>query len=80
MKCSQTLITAALVGTMGWHHANLANGASNEMDWVAYDDFSPRSAILTPKQEVTYVMAFPDIEKTAQQRSGRSKLGERLLG
>ena len=53
-----------VVGTMGFHHANLANGASSETDWVAYDDFGPRSGILTPNQEVTYVMAFPDLEKT----------------
>ena len=59
------------VDTTGGHHVNLANGASNETDWVAWDDFSPRSAILTPKQEVTYVMAFSDLEKTAQLRSGR---------
>jgi len=54
-----------VVGTMGWQNANLANGAtSGETDWVAYDDFGPRSGILTPNQEVTYVMAFPDMEKT----------------
>jgi hypothetical protein len=53
-----------VVGTMGWQHANLANGATSETDWVAYDDFGPRSGILTPNQEVTYVMAFPDLEKT----------------
>jgi len=53
-----------VVGAMGWQHANLANGATSETDWVAYDDFGPRSGILTPNQEVTYVMAFPDMEKT----------------
>jgi hypothetical protein len=53
-----------LVGSMGWHRANIANGATNETDWVAYDAWAPRSGILTPNQEVTYVMAFPDLEKT----------------
>lgn len=53
-----------IVGTMGWHRANLANGATSETDWVAYEDFGPRSGILTPNQEVTYVMAFPNLEKT----------------
>ena len=36
-----------LVGSLGWHRANLANGATSETDWVAYDDWAPRSGILT---------------------------------
>ena len=52
------------IGTMGWHRASIANGKSGETDWVVYDDYVPRQGILTPNTEVTYVMAFPDLEKT----------------
>ena len=52
------------VGTMGWHRASIANGKSGETDWVVYDDYVPRQGILTPNTEVSYVMAFPDLEKT----------------
>ena len=52
------------IGTMGWHKASLANGAKADTDWTVYDDYGPRSGILTPNTEVSYVMAFPDLEKT----------------
>jgi hypothetical protein len=50
--------------TMGWHKASIANGKTDETDWVIYDDYVPRQGILTPNTEVSYVMAFPDLEKT----------------
>jgi len=49
---------------MGWHKASIANGKTGETDWVIYDDYVPRQGILTPNTEVSYVMAFPDLEKT----------------
>jgi hypothetical protein len=52
------------IGTMGWHRASVANGKSNETDWVVYDDYVPRLGILTPNTEVAYVMAFPDLDET----------------
>src|SRR5262245_36089952 len=52
------------IGVMGWHKASIANGKTGETDWVIYDDYVPRQGILTPNTEVTYVMAFPDLEKT----------------
>jgi len=52
------------IGVMGWHRASIANGKSGETDWVVYDDYVPRQGILTPNTEVSYVMAFPDLEKT----------------
>ncbi len=52
------------IGVMGWHRASIANGKTGETDWVLYDDYVPRQGILTPNTEVSYVMAFPDLEKT----------------
>src|SRR5262245_17403875 len=52
------------IGVMGWHRASIANGKTGETDWVIYDDYVPRQGILTPNTEVSYVMAFPDLEKT----------------
>jgi hypothetical protein len=52
------------IGVMGWHRASIANGKTGETDWVLYDDYVPRQGILTPNTEVTYVMSFPDLEKT----------------
>jgi hypothetical protein len=52
------------IGVMGWHKASIANGKTGETDWVIYDDYVPRQGILTPNSEVSYVMAFPDLEKT----------------
>jgi hypothetical protein len=52
------------VGVMGLHKANLANGATGQTDWVVYDDFAPRSGILTPEAQGAYVLAFPDLEAT----------------
>ena len=52
------------VGVMGWQRASIANGKTKETDWVIYDDYVPRQGILTPNTEVSYVMAFPDLEKT----------------
>jgi hypothetical protein len=52
------------IGVMGWHRASIANGKTGETDWVAYDNYVPRQGILTPNTEVTYVMAFPDLERT----------------
>src|SRR5262249_4188552 len=49
---------------MGWHRASIANGKTGEIDWVIYDAYVPRQGILTPNTEVSYVMAFPDLEKT----------------
>jgi hypothetical protein len=51
------------IGVMGWQRANIANGTTREIDWVIYDDYVPREGILTPNTEVSYVMAFPDLEK-----------------
>ena len=52
------------IGAMGWHRASIANGKTEETDWVIYDNYVPRQGILTPNTEVSYVMAFPDLEKT----------------
>ena len=52
------------IGVMGWHKASIANGKTGETDWVIYDEYVPRQGILTPNTEVSYVMAFPDLEKT----------------
>jgi hypothetical protein len=52
------------IGVMGWHRASIANGKTSETDWVVYDDYVPRQGIVTPNTEVSYVMAFPDLEKT----------------
>src|SRR5215470_7524894 len=52
------------IGVMGWHRASIANGKTGETDWVLYDDYVPRQGILTPNTEVSYVMAFPDLDKT----------------
>ena len=52
------------IGTMGFHRANIANGARENTDWVVYDDYIPRLGILTPNTEVAYAMAFPDLQKT----------------
>jgi hypothetical protein len=52
------------IGVMGWHKASIANGKTGETDWVIYDDYAPRQGILTPNTEVSYVMAFPDLDKT----------------
>jgi hypothetical protein len=52
------------IGVMGWHKASIANGKTGETDWVMYDDYVPRQGILTPNTEVSYVMAFPDLQKT----------------
>ena len=52
------------IGVMGWHRASIANGKTAETDWVIYDAYVPRQGILTPNTEVSYVMAFPDLEKT----------------
>jgi hypothetical protein len=51
------------IGVMGWHKASIANGKTGETDWVIYDNYVPRQGILTPNTEVSYVMAFPDLEK-----------------
>jgi hypothetical protein len=52
------------IGVMGWHRASIANGKTGETDWVLYDDYVPRQGILTPNTEVSYVMSFPDLQKT----------------
>jgi hypothetical protein len=52
------------IGAMGWHNANIANGATAETDRVVYDDYTPRQGILTPNVEVTYVIAYPNLDKT----------------
>jgi hypothetical protein len=52
------------IGVMGWHRASIANGKTGETDWVIYDAYVPRQGILTPNTEVSYVMAFPDLQKT----------------
>lgn len=52
------------IGCMGWHRANIANGKTKETDWVVYDDYVPRQGILTPNTEVSYVIAFPDLQQT----------------
>ena len=52
------------IGTMGWHRASIANGKSGETDWVIYDEYLPRQGILTPNTQVSYVMAFPDLQTT----------------
>jgi hypothetical protein len=52
------------IGVMGWHRASVANGKTGKTDWVIYDDYVPRQGILTPNTEVSYVMSFPDTEKT----------------
>jgi hypothetical protein len=52
------------IGVMGWHKASIANGKTADTDWVIYDDYVPRQGILTPNTEVSYVMAFPDLEET----------------
>src|SRR5262245_48433104 len=52
------------IGVMGWHRASIANGKTGETDWVLYDAYVPRQGILTPNTEVSYVMAFPDLDKT----------------
>src|SRR5262245_19674520 len=36
------------IGLMGWHKANISNGATEQTDWVIYDDFAPRRGLLTP--------------------------------
>src|SRR5215470_17312731 len=52
------------IGVMGWHRASIANGKTGETDWVVYDDYVSRQGILTPNTEVSYVMSFPDLQKT----------------
>lgn len=52
------------IGCMGWHRANIVNGMTEETDWVIYDDYVPRQGILTPNTEVSYVIAFPDLQQT----------------
>jgi hypothetical protein len=52
------------IGVMGWHRASIANGKTEETDWDIYDNYVPRQGILTPNTEGSYVMAFPDLEKT----------------
>src|SRR5262245_18110101 len=52
------------VGVMGWHRASIANGKTAETDWIIYDDYVARQGILTRNNEVSYVMAFPVLEKT----------------
>src|SRR5215470_16753884 len=52
------------IGVMGWHRASIANGKNGETDWVIYDDYVPREGILTPNTQVSYVMAFPDLQTT----------------
>jgi hypothetical protein len=52
------------IGVMGWHRASIANGKTGETDWVLYDDYVARQGILTPNTEVSYVMSFPDLQKT----------------
>ncbi|RDJ14373.1 hypothetical protein B5K06_05605 [Rhizobium grahamii] len=52
------------IGVLGWQRASIANGKTEETDWVIYDDYVPRQGILTPNTQVSYVMAFPDTEKS----------------
>src|SRR5262245_45229963 len=52
------------IGVLGWHRASIANGKTGETDWVTYDAYVARQGILTPNTEVSYVMAFPDLEQT----------------
>ena len=52
------------IGVLGWHRASVANGMTGETDWVVYDNYVPRQGILTPNTEVSYVMTFPDLQKT----------------
>jgi hypothetical protein len=52
------------IGVLGWHRASIANGKTGETDWVVYDNYVPRQGILTPNTEVSYVMTFPDLQKT----------------
>ena len=50
------------IGVLGWHRASIANGKTGETDWVIFDEYVPRQGILTPNTEVSYVMAFPDLQ------------------
>jgi hypothetical protein len=52
------------VSLLGIQRACVANGKTGETDWVLFDEFVPRSGILTPNTEVSYIFAFPDLEKT----------------
>ena len=52
------------ISVLGWQRASIANGANGATDWVIYDNYLPREGILTPNTEVSYVMAFPDLETT----------------
>src|SRR5215471_11821395 len=52
------------IGVLGWHRASIANGKTGETDWVIFDAYVPRQGILTPNTEVSYVMTFPDLQKT----------------
>jgi len=52
------------VSLLGIQRACVANGKTGETDWVVFDDFVPRAGILTPNTQVTYIFAFPDLEKT----------------
>jgi hypothetical protein len=49
---------------MGWQKAGIAAGADADTDWTVFDDYVPRSGILTPNTDVSYVMMFADLEKT----------------
>lgn len=52
------------IGAMGWQKASIAAGANADTDWTVFDDYVPRSGILTPNTDVSYVMMFADLEKT----------------
>jgi hypothetical protein len=52
------------IGVMGWQKASLAAGANTDTDWTIFNDYVPRTGILTPNIEVAYVMMFADLEKT----------------
>ena len=52
------------VSMLSIQRACVANGKTGETDWVVFDDFVPRAGILTPNTQVTYIFAFPDLEKT----------------
>ena len=49
------------VSLLGIQRACVANGKTGETDWVLFDEFVPRSGILTPNTEVSYIFAFPDL-------------------
>jgi hypothetical protein len=52
------------IGAVGIERTNIANGKTNETDWVLIEPYEPLMGALTPNAQVSYLMNTTDLEKT----------------